>query len=97
MKELEEAIKYLELHSDYNGIVNKGQCIRIPEKNFIQTKKAIETVLQALKNSIPKEVIENKKLLLEGTILNNDYASNKDKDIAEYQVNILQELLNLEE
>ncbi len=44
-------------------------------------------------NYIPKEVIENKKLWLEENILNNDYASDNDKDIAEYQVNVLQELL----
>lgn len=65
----------------------------LPIYNLKDYTEAIETVLTALDNSIPKQVIEKKIEWLKENILNNDYASENDKDIAEYQVNILQYLL----
>lgn len=44
-------------------------------------------------NSIPREKIKEKKQWLVENILQNDYAYDRDKDIAEYQVNILDDIL----
>ena len=42
---------------------------------------------------VPKKTIRKKIKWIEDNILENEYASSKDKDIAEYQVDILKELL----
>ena len=44
-------------------------------------------------NYVPKEAIREKIEWLENNILENDYASGCDMDIAEYQIDILKELL----
>ena len=43
--------------------------------------------------SIPVSLVEEKIEWLEVNILDNEYASDNDKDIAEYQVQALQELI----
>lgn len=48
-KEQEEAIKFLELHTNFMGKLDKGRCIRIPEENFTKTKQSIEIVLNMIK------------------------------------------------
>lgn len=48
-KEEEEAINFLELHTNFMGKLDKGRCIRIPEENFTKTKESIKTVLNMLK------------------------------------------------
>lgn len=48
-KEQEDAIKFLELHTNFMGKLDKGRCIRIPEENFTKTKESIKTVLNMLK------------------------------------------------
>ena len=48
-KEQEEAINFLELHTNFMGKLDKGRCIRIPEENFTKTKESIKTVLNMLK------------------------------------------------
>ena len=50
-KEQEEAIKFLELHTNFMGKLDKGRCIRIPEENFTKTKESIKTVLNMLKEN----------------------------------------------
>ena len=50
-KEQEEAVKFLELHTNFMGKVDKGRCIRIPEENFTKTKQSLETVLNMLKEN----------------------------------------------
>lgn len=55
-KELEEAINYLKLIRKNHDLEKKG---------YVYTEEAIETVLQALENSISKEVIKEKKQELE--------------------------------
>lgn len=47
-------------------------------------------------NKCLKEKINTKIEWLYNNILENDYASNEDKDIAEYQVDILKELTEKE-
>lgn len=42
---------------------------------------------------VPKKAIREKIKWIEDNILENEYASSKDKDIAEYHVDILKELL----
>ena len=74
-----------------NGGINTMQLTASLDNDSI----AIVTVLQELENSIPKKKIEDKKQWLEENILQNDYANDLDKDIAEYQVNILQDLLEV--
>lgn len=49
IKEQKEAIKFLELHTNFMGKLDKGRCIRIPEENFTKTKQSIEIVLNMLK------------------------------------------------
>lgn len=39
-KEQEEAIKFLELHTNFMGKLDKGRCIRIPEENLQKQNKA---------------------------------------------------------
>ena len=53
-KELEEAINYLKLIRKNHDLEKKG---------YVYTEEAIETVLQALENSISKEVIKAIELL----------------------------------
>ena len=89
-KELEEAIKVLRDTIKHKPC-SKNLCCGNDCYECILV--AIETVVQALKNSISKKKIEDKKQWLEENILENDYANDFDKDIAEYQVNILGELL----
>lgn len=48
-KELEESIKYLKLIRKNHDLEKKG---------YVYTEEAIETVLNYIENSIPKEVIE---------------------------------------
>ena len=50
-KEQEEAVKFLELHTNFMGKLDKGRCIRIPEENFTKTKESIKTVLNMLKEN----------------------------------------------
>lgn len=64
-KELEETVKYLKLHCEYNGILDKGRCIRIQEKSFTKTKQAIKTVLSYIEKS--EKDLESKNRLLEIT------------------------------
>lgn len=91
---LEEAIKFLKLHSNYNGKLDKGQCIRIPEENFTKTKQAIETVLQALENSIPKQVIKEKLIESETLIDNSQGCINNEDLYKEYgKIKLAKELL----
>lgn len=101
-KELEEATKHLELHSEYNGIVDKGQCIRIPEKNFTKTKEAIETVLKELerlqedyisKDKIREEIAEHRNYLLNQAITSNPALDAHFRDKENYVIKILKELL----
>lgn len=54
-KELEEAIKFLKLHSEFNNNIENSCFIKITRESFLKHKQAIETVLQALDNSISKE------------------------------------------
>ncbi len=61
-KEQEEAIKFLELHTNFMGKLDKGRCIRIPEENFTKTKESIKTVLNMLKEK-EAEIEKYKKLL----------------------------------
>lgn len=61
-KEQEEAIKFLELHTNFMGKLDKGRCIRIPEENFTKTKQSIETVLNMLKEK-DKEIEKKDKII----------------------------------
>ncbi len=66
MTKEEEAIKFLELHTNFMGKLDKGRCIRIPEENFTKTKESIKTVLNMLKEKeaeIEKLRKHNKELL----------------------------------
>ena len=63
-KEQEDAIKFLELHTNFMGKLDKGRCIRIPEENFTKTKESIKTVLNMLKEK-DAEIARLKKLLEE--------------------------------
>lgn len=81
--ELEEAMQILK-----KEIEPKGN--RIAMELDIQ---AIEIVLKELENRISREKVEDKKQWLIENILQNDYAYDRDKDIAEYQVNVLDEIL----
>lgn len=62
-KEQEEAIKFLELHTNFMGKLDKGRCIRIPEENFTKTKESIKTVLNMLKEQDAK--IEKKDKMID--------------------------------
>ena len=81
--ELQEAIQILKKEIE-------------PKENRIAMEldiQAIETVLQELENRISREKVEDKKQWLIENILQNDYAYDRDKDIAEYQINVLDEIL----
>ena len=58
-----------------------------PFENLEKIKKYIKD------NYVSKDEIKERKDWLTDNILLNDYTSDNDKDIAEYQVNILQDLL----
>ena len=78
-KEQEEAIKFLELHTNFMGKLDKGRCIRIPEKNFTKTKQSIETLLNMLKEK-ELEIEKYKKLLADNLAKNlNDSIKAKEK------------------
>lgn len=62
MTKEEEAIKFLELHTGFMGKLDKGRCIRIPEKNFTKTKQSIETLLNMLKEK-DKEIKKKDKII----------------------------------
>lgn len=62
-KEQEDAIKFLELHTNFMGKLDKGRCIRIPEENFTKTKESIKTVLNMLKEQEAK--IEKKDKMID--------------------------------
>lgn len=74
-KEQEEAIKFLELHTNFMGKLDKGRCIRIPEENFTKTKESIKTVLNMLKEQDAK--IEKKDKMID---LMAEYISDLDID-----------------
>lgn len=59
----------------------------VPFENIKKIKEYIN------KNFVSKDKIKERKKWLEDNILDNDYALDNDKDIAEHQVNILKELL----
>lgn len=78
-KEQEEAIKFLELHTNFMGKLDKGRCIRIPEENFTKTKESIKTVLNMLKEK-EAEIEKYKKLLADNLARNlNDSIKAKEK------------------
>ena len=90
--ELEEAFRILEGDKElqYKYGNDSDGCIN--------PQIAIDEAILAIQNYInfeviPKKKIEDKKQWLKENILQNDYANELDKDIAEYQVNILEELL----
>lgn len=92
-KEQEEAIKFLELHTNFMGKLDKGRCIRIPEENFTKTKESIKTVLNMLKENSAEihqkntelaeknaEIEKYKKLLADNLARNlNDSIKAKEK------------------
>lgn len=92
-KEQEEAIKFLELHTNFMGKLDKGRCIRIPEENFTKTKESLETVLNMLKENSAEihqkntelaeknaEIEKYKKLLADNLARNlNDSIKAKEK------------------
>lgn len=87
-KELEEAINYLKLIRKNHDLEKKG---------YVYTEEAIETVLQALENSISKEVIEKK--IEELKEQRDEYIKMKEYnqvDIKMFKINILEELLEKE-
>lgn len=78
-KEQEEAINFLELHTNFMGKLDKGRCIRIPEENFTKTKESIKTVLNMLKEK-EAEIEKYKKLLADNLAKNlNDSIKAKEK------------------
>lgn len=87
-KELEEAIKECQ---------SLAVCLLsgVDEPDNEKSGKAIETVLQALKNSIHKEVIEKKINYYKGAVNNEDYKKLYNSCIADTEIIIefLQELL----
>lgn len=78
-KEQEEAIKFLELHTNFMGKLDKGRCIRIPEENFTKTKQSIETVLNMLKEKDTE--IEKKDKMMD---LMAEYIDEDDTSLANY-------------
>ena len=92
-KEQEEAVKFLELHTNFMGKLDKGRCIRIPEENFTKTKESIKTVLNMLKENSAEiqqkntelaeknaEIEKYKKLLADNLAKNlNDSIKAKEK------------------
>lgn len=92
-KEQEEAVKFLELHTNFMGKLDKGRCIRIPEENFTKTKESIKTVLNMLKENSAEihqkntelaeknaEIEKYKKLLADNLARNlNDSIKAKEK------------------
>ena len=74
-KEQDKAIKFLELHTNFMGKVDKGRCIRIPEENFTKTKQSLKTVLNMLKEKDAE--IEKKDKMID---LMAEYISNLDID-----------------
>lgn len=92
-KEQEDAIKFLELHTNFMGKLDKGRCIRIPEENFTKTKESIKTVLNMLKENSAEihqkntelaeknaEIEKYKKLLADNLAKNlNDSIKAKEK------------------
>lgn len=80
-KEQEDAIKFLELHTNFMGKLDKGRCIRIPEENFTKTKESIKTVLNMLKEK-DAEIEKYKKLLADNLAkeLNNSIKAKEKAD-----------------
>ena len=80
-KEQEDAIKFLELHTNFMGKLDKGRCIRIPEENFTKTKESIKTVLNMLKEK-EAEIEKYKKLLADNLAreLNNSIKAKEKAD-----------------
>lgn len=80
-KEQEEAINFLELHTNFMGKLDKGRCIRIPEENFTKTKESIKTVLNMLKEK-EAEIEKYKKLLADNLAkeLNNSIKAKEKAD-----------------
>ena len=95
--DLEEAIEYLKDKLSFKGLPPHTNGTEKKPQVFVN-KEAIETVLGALENSIPKKKIEDKKKEIhrnisrikdEYAIHQNDYIKNKLDSIK----NTLQELL----
>lgn len=86
-KEQEEAIKFLELHTDFIGKLDKGRCIRIPEENFTKTKQSIEILLNMLKEKDTE--IEKYKNLLASNLAKNLNDSIKAKEKANTDLEFL--------
>lgn len=97
-KELEESIRFLEIY-----IEDIRKVDTVDTRNKI---KSIETVLQALKNSIPKEVIEeaikeiersknlSSMLIEEKVIIADNDSLYKGQEIAhDFDINILKKIL----
>lgn len=61
---------------------------RLDRENQLKFERAVDT-----SDYVKKEKIREKIEWLENNILENDYASGCDMDIAEYQIDILKELL----
>lgn len=81
-KEQEEAIKFLELHTNFMEKLDKGRCIRIPEENFTKTKQSIEIVLNMLKEK-DADIAEYKNIIEAGIInaAKDELVEEKNKEI----------------
>ena len=81
-KEQEDAIKFLELHTNFMGKLDKGRCIRIPEENFTKTKESIKTVLNMLKEK-DADIAEYKNIIEAGIInaAKDELVEEKNKEI----------------
>ncbi len=66
-KELEEAIKFLKLNSEFNSKIDNLTFIKITRESFLKTKQSIETILNYIENSISKETIKEKIKVLENS------------------------------
>lgn len=101
--ELEKAVnKLIETQDSYlkdeldiaiETVLKELKKLQEKDNYYEDIQKAYNNVVKESENSINKNKIKERIEWLKENILNNDYASDNDKDIAEYQVNILQELL----
>ena len=77
--------------SDYKRVLKENE--KLEEINNELEAEKNEAIRRYNFESIPVSLVEEKIEWLEVNILDNEYASDNDKDIAEYQVQALQELI----
>lgn len=82
--------------SDLIEINTQKYMIEVEPGKFVDLKQVYQEnkkLNEYKENYIPVQKVKDKIEWLSENILNNDHASDSDKDIAEYQVNVLQGLL----